>query len=351
MIVNLLALAAGLVVLVFAADHFVLGASRVAAVLDIPRVVVGAVVIGFGTSLPEMVVSIIAAGGGDRDLGVGNIVGSNVANVGLVLGVAALITRMSIKASTLRREIPLSLAGTALFAVLYFDGRVERWEGAVLVVALVAAVVFLIRAGLAEHEEEDGVDVNKKIESLRTFGGLIGVVVGAQLVVIGATGTAEVWGVTGGFVGFSVVALGTSLPELVTTFVSARRGETELIIGNLFGSNLFNSLAVGGGMGLVGPGLIGDDRLTTLGNGLMLVVCASAFLLALIGRFVGHREGIVLISMYLVAMVVLGTGAANDDTASAPLEAVKRSGLEAVPYRASAASGLMLAEHQSGLML
>lgn len=323
MIVNLLALAVGLVILVFAADHFVLGASRVAAALDIPRVVVGAVVIGFGTSLPEMVVSIFAAAGGDRDLGVGNIVGSNVANLGLVLGVAALITRMSIKASTLRREIPLSLAGTALFAVFYVDGRVERWEGAILVVALGAAVVFLIRAGLAEHEEEDGGDVDKKMESLRTLGGMIGTVVGAQLVVIGATGTAEEWGVTGGFIGFSVVAFGTSLPELVTTFVSARRGETELIIGNLFGSNLFNALAVGGGMGLVGPGLIGDDRLTSLGIAIMLVVCVSAFVLGSIGRFVGHREGIALISMYVIAMIVLGTGASDDDdTASAPLQAV-----------------------------
>ncbi len=316
MIVDLLALVAGVALLVVAADHFVLGAARIANALDIPRAVVGAVVIGFGTSLPEMVVSIIAASGGDRDLGTGNIVGSNVANLGLVLGVAAFMTRMKISSTTLRREIPMSIGATALFAVLFVDGDITRWEGVILSMALVAAVVFLVRSGMTDDLHEDlAHDSVVRHEALRTLAGLVGTVVGAQLVVVGATGVADAWGVTGGFVGFSVVAFGTSLPELVTTFACARRDETELIIGNLFGSNLFNALAVGGGMGLVGPGAIGDDRLTSLGLAMMLIVCVTAFGLAARGHFVDRRNGIVLMALYAVAMIVLGTGA-SDATAA-----------------------------------
>jgi len=311
-ILNPLALVAGLAVLVFAADHFVLGASRVAGALNMPSVVIGAVVIGFGTSLPEMVVSIVASAGGDRDLGVGNIIGSNVANLGLVLGVAGLVATMTITKTTLRREIPLSLAATVLFAVFYVDGEVERWEGIVMLAALMCAVLFLIRSGMSEDLDDVHGDVALGLEISRTIGGLIGVVIGAQLVVNGATGLADEWGLTGGFVGFSMVALGTSLPELVTTFACARRGETGLIIGNLFGSNLFNSLAVGGGMGLVGPGLIGDDLLTTWGLGAMLAVSLIAFALAARRGQLRRADGVVLVALYLGAMALLGLGSSGD---------------------------------------
>lgn len=313
MIINLLALVAGLAALVFAADHFVLGASRVAGALNMPTVVIGAVVIGFGTSLPEMVVSIVAASGGDRDLGVGNVIGSNVANLGLVLGVAGFVATMTISKTTLRREIPLSLGATVMFAAFYIDGEVQRWEGIVMVAALIAAVVYLVRSGMSEDLDEHIGESSLGIESARTIGGLLGVVIGAQLVVNGATGLADEWGLTGGFVGFSMVALGTSLPELVTTFASARRGETGLIIGNLFGSNLFNSLAVGGGMGLVGPGLIGDDLLTGWGIGAMMIVSFVALILCLVGRDIRRIEGVVLVALYLGSMTLLGLGASDDD--------------------------------------
>lgn len=313
MIIDLLALVAGLVILVVAADHFVIGAARVAGAIRMPPVVIGAVVIGFGTSLPEMVVSIIAAGGGDRDLGVGNIVGSNVANLGLVLGVASFVATMTISSTTLRREIPLSIGAAALFAAFAVDGRIERWEGVVLAIALVGSIVFLVRSGMADELDDDLHEVSSvPLESLRTLAGLVGTVVGAQLVVVGATDIADRFGVTGGFVGFSLVALGTSLPELVTTIACARRGETELILGNLFGSNLFNSLAVGGGIGLVGPGLVGDDRLTTWGLAAMMVVAIVTLLLGIKGRCITRRNGVVLVGLYLAAMAILGIGATDE---------------------------------------
>ena len=315
MILDLIFLVVGLGLLVYAADNFVLGSARLATLLDMSPVVIGAVVMGFGTSAPEMLVSAIAAAGGDRDLGVGNIVGSNVANLTLVLGTAAFVTRMTISRTTIRREIPLSIAASVVFAVFVIDGELVRWEGGVLTALLVVVVGFLVRQGLAEDVVDDEGDepLELRREILRAVGGLVGTVIGAQLVVSGATGVADAWGVSGGFIGFSLVALGTSLPELVTCVACARRSETELIVGNLFGSNIFNSLAVGGAMGLVGPGDIGDDLLTGVGLALMLGVALVALGLAARGLFVDRRDGIVLLSLYVACMAVLGIGAEDDD--------------------------------------
>lgn len=324
MILDLIFLVVGLGLLVYAADNFVLGSARLATLLDMSPVVIGAVVMGFGTSAPEMLVSAIAAAGGDRDLGVGNIVGSNVANLTLVLGTAAFVTRMTISRTTIRREIPLSIAASVVFAIFVIDGELVRWEGAVLTASLVLVVGFLVRQGLAEDVVDDDGDepLELRREILRAVGGLVGTVIGAQLVVSGATGVADAWGVSGGFIGFSLVALGTSLPELVTCVACARRSETELIVGNLFGSNIFNSLAVGGAMGLVGPGDIGDDLLTGLGLALMLGVALVALGLAARGLFVDRRDGIVLLSLYVACMAVLGIGAEDDDDDALPVSVV-----------------------------
>lgn len=318
MVLDLALTAIGLALLVHAADQFVLGSSRLAGLFDVSPVIIGAVVMGFGTSAPEMLVSGIAAAGGDRDLGVGNIVGSNVANLSLVLGVAALVTTMTIPAGVLRREIPLSIGSSVLFAVFVVDGSISRWEGAVLAGCLVVVVALLLRAGF---EEGDHLHLESKVtrgrEAARVVVGLIGTVGGAQLVVWGATDLADTWGVSGGFIGFSLVALGTSLPELVTTVACARRRETELIVGNLFGSNIFNALAVGGAMGLVGPGLIGDDSLTGIGLVLMLAVGVTALGLIFFGLFVGPRDGAVLLASYALTMGILGLTAESDEPTEA----------------------------------
>ncbi len=322
MSLDLVAFLVGLVVLVYGADQFVVGAARLADLLDMPEVIIGAVLLGFGTSAPEMVVSAIAAAGDDRALGVGNIVGSNVANLSLVLGTAALVTTMSLTATVLRREIPMSLVASILFALAVVDGELSRLESAALAFGLVATVVYLVRAGVAGEAtpDEDNVPTTMTRETSRVVLGLAGTVVGAQLVVTGATGIADTAGVSKGFIGFSLVALGTSLPELVTTAVGARRGETQLIVGNLFGSNIFNALAVGGVMGLVGPGEIDDDLLTGVGLVLMLAVGALALVLGAYGRYVGPRDGVVLLGAYVVCMVVLAVGGTEveEDAAVAP---------------------------------
>lgn len=302
-------LLAGLVMLVWSADQFVLGSSRLGALFALPPVIIGAVVMGFGTSAPELLVSSLAAAGGDLDLGVGNIIGSNVANLSLVLGAAAIFAPMVLPAEVFKREAPISIGAAVVFAVFVVDGRLERWEGVVLVVLLAIVLTILIRSGRSQDLDElidpGDTDMARGRESIRTFVGLTGTVLGAQLVVWGASDIAEEVGVTGGFIGFSLVALGTSLPELVTTVAAARRRETDLIIGNLLGSNIFNALAVGGFMGLVGPGLIGDDSLTSYGIAAMLVVVAVSFVLATIGRAVGRADAVILLSLYVGTMVML----------------------------------------------
>ena len=304
MVLALILLVVGIVILTFAADHFVEGAVSVADVFNISPVVVGALVIGFGTSLPEMLVSGVAAVQGDADLGVGNVLGSNVANLTLVLGIAALIAVISIDTLTSRRELPLCVGSVLLFAVLVQDGF-RRWEGVVLLVALVATLLWLLR-NAHDHDLESPAQEHEPkgamASGVRTVVGLTGTVGGAWLLVEGATSLADEAGFTGGFVGLTLVAIGTSLPEMVTAVVAARRGETDLIIGNLLGSNIFNSLAVGAVLGLLGPGPLEDNNLA----GLATIIMISVVLIAAVFLYTGGRvvrwQAAALLLIYLGTM-------------------------------------------------
>ena len=304
MVLALILLVVGIVILTFAADHFVEGAVSVADVFNISPVVVGALVIGFGTSLPEMLVSGVAAVQGDADLGVGNVLGSNVANMTLVLGIAALIAVISIDTLTSRRELPLCVGSVLLFAVLVQDGF-RRWEGVVLLVALVATLLWLLR-NAHDHDLESPAQEHEPkgamASGVRTVVGLTGTVGGAWLLVEGATSLADEVGLTGGFVGLTLVAIGTSLPEMVTAVVAARRGETDLIIGNLLGSNIFNSLAVGAVLSLLGPGPLEDNNLA----GLATIIMISVVLIAAVFLYTGGRvvrwQAAALLLIYLGTM-------------------------------------------------
>lgn len=306
-------LAAGLVLLTVASDHFVLGAARVAAHLRLSTVVIGAVVIGFGTSAPEMVVSALASAQGSLDIAAGNIIGSNAANLSLVLGLAALVTPVVVASPTMRREAPLSLGSVLLFAV-FIQGGLNRLEGALLGVGLVAALAVILRGARAddpeiavEVEEYLGDDATHTVarEWLRTGAGLVGTLVAAQILVASAITLAARAGLEEGFVGVTIVALGTSLPELAAALQAARKNETDLIVGNLLGSNLFNSLAVGAIAGLVGPGPLVDRSLETTGTLLMVTVAVIATVSMRTARRVVRWEGLVLLVLYLAAVPLL----------------------------------------------
>jgi cation:H+ antiporter len=309
----LLAVAAGLFILTKAADAFVEGAARLSAALKVPPIVIGAVVVGFGTSAPEMVVSGIAAGQGKLDIAVGNIIGSNIANLSLVLAVSALLCTMSVTSAVLKREAPLSVGSVVIFAVL-LQGGLERWEGAILAVGLVLALIMVLRGPGADDDEmlaevneylEDHSKISLKGEGLRTVLGLAGVIIGAQLTVEGASNVADILGLGEGFVAVTLVALGTSLPELVTAIAAARKGEHELIIGNLLGSNLFNSFGVGAVAALIGPGQLVDDKLATIGVGSMVIVAFAAWWFMFTGKHVVRWEALALLGAYAVTIPLL----------------------------------------------
>jgi cation:H+ antiporter len=312
MLLATLGIVVGLGLLAVAADQFVAGAARLATVLRISPVVVGAVVIGFGTSAPELLASGLATGRGSLDLAVGNIVGSNVANLTLVLGIAALVTPILVHSPVLRREAPLSLGAVVAFAIVV-QGGVSWVGGVILTVVLVLALGAILLASrrgdplmAAEVEEflADGPPSTGR-EMVRTLLGLIGTVGAAYLLVESAVAIAEQLGLAQGFVGFTVVAVGTSLPELATAVQAARKGETDLIVGNLLGSNLFNAGAVGALAAFLGAGQDPGATMTGLGVVLMVGVALLATILMVTGRRVVRWEGALLLVGYVAVLPFL----------------------------------------------
>jgi cation:H+ antiporter len=303
---------AGLAVLTVAADQFVVGATRLSAIVKLPTVVIGAVVIGFGTSAPELIVTWLAAGQDAIDVAAGNIVGSNLANLTLVLGIAALVTPLVVRSPVLKREAPLSLLAVIAFGVVVQNG-VSAVEGMILLTVLVVSLAIIVissRGGdpqmTAEVEEflADG-SMSTGREVARTLVGLGFTLGAAQVLIVSATTIAAELGLNEGFVGLTVVAIGTSLPELATALQAARRDETDLIIGNLLGSNLFNSAAVGAVLVFGGSGQTLDPSITGLGVYLMVGVAVIATLFMITGRKVVRFEGVLLLAGYLAVLPLL----------------------------------------------
>lgn len=294
----ILGLVVGVITLVVAADRAVGEAETVSQRLGVSPVIVGALVVGLGTSLPEMVVSGLAAAQRDTiDLAIGNFIGSNAANITLVLGAGAVMTDVTARRSVYRREGGLVLASTALVSVFVLDGFLARWEAIALVVAMAAAAVTLALGPNGDVQASTPIEPRRITRSVITIVvGLAAVVLGAQLLVTSAISIAERLGASEGFVGLTVVAIGTSLPELATTIASARRRSVEMIIGNIFGSNVFNSLAVAGVAGLVGTGHL--SHTPTASIGVMAGVTVLAVVAGAVGRSFSRRDGLGLLAIY-----------------------------------------------------
>ena len=335
----------GLAILAYVSDKFVAAAGSIAAHYRISPVIIGAVIVGFGTSAPEMAVSGIAAANGDSDLGIGNVIGSNVANVTLVLGAAALVAPVPIRRALLRRELIISVGAVGLFALLV-QGGLHLLDGIILlgVLAGLIAGLFgtewdrLFRRG--PHEiagGSDGSDNSASSDStsagtdppasdppapkppdtstsdtprthlprrdiLWLIIGLGGTIASAQLIVEGAQLIAQALDLGSGFVGLTLVAAGTSLPELVTAAAASRRRMNELIIGNILGSNIFNSLAVGGLVGVIGATDLEDATLAGAATVVMLIcMLAMALFVATRGK-VSRIEGAILLAAWFAAL-------------------------------------------------
>jgi len=308
---SVIGLVIGVVVLAVASDQFVIGAARIAVIKRVAPIVVGVLIVGFGTSSPELLVSASAAASGQPEIAIGNIIGSNIVNLSLILGIGAMILPLSVESKTVRREAPLTVAGMLVFLLLV-QGGISAIEGVALVLAMVAALSLVLRRNrdadlAADVQDFAGTNRVLGVEVTRTVAGLIGTLVGAQLLLSGAIDLADRAGLSKGFVGATLVAIGTSLPELVTVIQSARRGEGDLILGNLLGSNLFNALAVGGVVGLVGNTVLDAPRLIGIAAIAAVVLGLIVWAMMATGHRVRRFEGAVLIVSYIALIPLLMT--------------------------------------------
>jgi cation:H+ antiporter len=313
-------LVGGGVLLYFGAEWLVAGAAGLARALGISALLVGLTVVAYGTSMPEVVVGIGAALGGHRDIALGNVVGSNIANLGLILGLTALVRPTRVDEALPRREVPVLVVTALLVPLLLLDGDVDRWEGAGLVgIALLytAWMVRTSRASVGDAAEAAAVtaaaaDAAGAPEPTRSrgrlvglaLGGLAGLVVGGHVFVEGAIAVAHEIGMSERLVGLTVVAIGTSLPELATSLIAAYRGHSDIAVGNVLGSNIFNVLLCLGTASLAGT--IGAPLASVAVDvGAMVVFTLAAALMMRTARTVTRAEAAILVLGYAAFVALL----------------------------------------------
>ena len=313
MAVQALLFVAGLILIYLGAEGMVRGASSLARALRIRPLVIGLTVVAFGTSAPELVVSLLAAAQKSEALAVGNVIGSNIANIALILGIAAILRPLRVERGLVRREIPMMLVASFLFYGFAWSGTISRPFGGILLAGLVVFLVYSFRTareqpqeGQAKPERPDGISLTRRStlkNGLLCLFGLGGLLVGAQVLVGSGVFLARAFGVSEGIIGLSLVAVGTSLPELATTVVASIRKEPDLGIGNIIGSNLFNILAVIGLGSLVRPLPVEPDWL--LFQFPVMLFLSLALLPLLLGRVIRRWEGGLLFAGYCAFLIWL----------------------------------------------
>lgn len=329
MILSVVAIVVGLFLLVWSADRFVDGAVGVARFFGMSTFLIGMVIVGFGTSAPEMVVSILSAMNDTPQLALGNAYGSNIANIALILGVTALIAPVVVQKQAMSRDIPVLIAMTALTVLLLVDGNVSLIDGAVLLVAFAAIMGFNIFSELrakrkrrksggvsevSEFEEipAEGVSIGRAV--LYLLVGLVLLIVSSRMLVWGAVYMAHALGVSDLLIGLTIVAVGTSLPELASSIAAARRGENDLAVGNIIGSNIFNTLVVVGLASVIAPIKAADPEVMSRDVPIMSALTLLLFLICIpvkkkngkrVSGF-GRIGGALFLSLYVAYLVLLG---------------------------------------------
>ncbi len=262
MLLPSLAILTGLVLLIWSADRFVDGAAAVAHHFAMPALLVGMLIVGFGTSAPELVVSVFAAMDGSPGLALGNAWGSNILNTSLILGATAILLPIAVQSAVLRKELPILMAAIALTALLVSDGKLSRWDAWLLLGVFALLIVWSIRAARGQSRDTLAVETASALrQGAQPLAnalawlvlGLLVLVISSRLLVWGAVAIAQTLGVSDTVIGLTVVAIGTSLPELASCLAAARKGEDDIALGNVLGSSLFNTLAVVGLAGAIAP--------------------------------------------------------------------------------------------------
>lgn len=279
-LIAIILLVLGFVMLTKGADWFVDGSSALATRLGIPQLVIGLTIVAMGTSAPEAAVSITSALKGNEGITVGNVVGSNIMNILLILGIASVIVPLAVQKSTRMIEIPYMIAITILFGVLGYTGEmITRIEGGILWIAFLIYLGYLLWMAKKGKEENEPDEKQKSlpVQLLTILAGLVCIVLGSDFVVDGATEIAKVIGISERIIGLTIVAFGTSLPELVTSVTAARKGNADIAIGNIVGSNVFNILFVAGTSALITPVVFESkflfDTIVATAVAILLLVC------------------------------------------------------------------------------
>lgn len=313
MLLAALAIIGGLILLIWSADRFVDGAAATARAFGMPQLLIGIVVIGFGTSAPEMIVSSLSALNGNPGIALGNAYGSNITNIALILGLTALISPLAVNSQILKLELPILIAVTALSAYLIYDNTVSRLDAVILLAVFGIYMIWTIRQGLQNKNDSLAADVQQELNeqesmTLRAaliwvFIGLLLLIISSQLLVWGAVQVAQYFGVSDLIIGLTIVAVGTSLPELASSLVAAKKGEVDLAVGNIIGSNLFNTLAVVGIAGAISPMQVEPEVFTRD----MLIMSLLTVILLIFGlgwgkkniRSINRLEGLLLFIAYV----------------------------------------------------
>lgn len=315
MVLSFVFLIAGFVLLVKGADFFVDGSSGIAKFLKIPSIVIGLTIVAFGTSAPEAAVSIIAGINGSNDIAVGNVIGSNMFNLLAVLGISAVIKPVNIDSQIIKKEFPFMLISTAVLALAAFDTAlgsgganiISRNEAFTMLILMGIFIYSVVTAALRSRKESGSArteDDKPKRSLLKcvlfTVGGLAGIIIGGQFVVDSATRIATGFGMSETLVGLTIVAVGTSLPELVTSIVAAKKGESDIAIGNVVGSNVFNILFVLAASAAITPMNINAQGLCDLL--ILLAISILAYVFCVTNKKINRIEGAVLVLMYAAYM-------------------------------------------------
>ena len=294
----------GLLGLFFGGEYLVRGASSIARRFGISPLVIGLTIVGFGTSAPEMLVSVNAALAGQPAIAIGNVLGSNIANILLILGVSAVIAPLIIPARRLARDLAFMLVATGMIWVMLLDGMVSRIEGGVLLAGL-AVFLFMAFSSGSVPQEDDPLETSVAKAALMTFGGLVLLVIGAHFLVESASTIARTFGISEAVIGLTIVAVGTSLPELATSVIAAYRRQTEIAVGNIVGSNIFNLFGILGVTAMIAP-IPAEARFAMID---MSWVAATAVGLSVLAVWLGglpRVAGVALLAAYGGYLALMG---------------------------------------------
>ena len=297
----------GLAVLIFGGDLLVKGASGIALKLNIDPMVVGLTVVSLGTSAPELIVSIKSALNGNPDIAMGNVVGSNIANLGLVLGITAIVFPIAVNRKVLRIDWPVMVFFAALAFIFGLDNLITRFEGGVLLVTLVVYIYMLLQRGKSQQEKGEGdieIETDAERESmmkliLLLFGGMVALYLGSEWFLGGAIDIGRSFNLSESVIGVTIVAFGTSAPELAASVIAAYRKETDIALGNLLGSNIFNIGAVLGTTSIISP-LVIDAKIMNVDILWMLGIAVIIFPLMVFKKKLSLLSGIILFSLYCI---------------------------------------------------